>query len=438
MTEISRGDETGSAMQNVLGIILGGGVGAGLFPLTRHRSIPAVPVAGKYRLIDVPVSNCLNSGITRIYILTQYQSASLHRHIANTYKIDPFHGGFVESLAAQQTNEASDWYRGTADALRHNLRYIEQEDFSELIVLSADQLYRMDFEPLIKCHRAAGAAITLACTPVGGAQAQRMGNVLTEKAILPNSGATIARFAEKPGQGDLANLRCPGLPAESPHLVSMGIYVISRKALFSLLADQPWSVDLVNEILPGVVAAGGANAYRFDGFWDDLGTVASYHSVQISLASSTPPFDFHSPEGVIFTRMRNLPAFRILSCSVSQSLISDGCVVGEGSVLDRTVLGVRSLVGPRTVIRNSVILGANYTESDEERKENLRAGIPTIGIGADCHIENAILDKNCRIPDGTRITNKAGHRTYDGPFYYIRDGLVVIPANGIAPPGTDI
>lgn len=425
-------------MQNVLGIILGGGVGAGLFPLTRHRSIPAVPVAGKYRLIDIPVSNCLNSGITRIYILTQYQSASLHRHIANTYKSDPFHGGFVESLAAQQTNEASDWYKGTADALRHNLRYIEQEDFSELIVLSADQLYRMDFEPLIKSHRAAGAAITLACTAVDGSQAQRMGNLVTEKYILPGSAAPIARFAEKPGPAELPNLHCPGLPKDKPHLVSMGIYVISRKALFSLLADQPWSVDLVNEILPGVVAAGGANAYRFDGFWDDLGTVASYHQVQIALASQNPPFDFYSPDGVIFTRMRNLPAFRVSSSSVTSSLISDGCIVGEDTVLDRVVLGVRSLVGPKTVLRNTVILGANYSESETEKKENLRAGIPAIGIGANCHIENAILDKNCRIPDGSRITNKAGHKNYDGPFYYIRDGLVIIPANGIAPPGTDI
>ena len=425
-------------MNQVLAVILGGGTGAGLFPLTQHRSVPAVPLAGKYRLIDVPVSNCLNSGICRIFILTQYQSASLHRHVANTYKTDPFKGGFIECLAAQQTNEASDWYKGTADALRQNLPYMECEDFSDLIVLSGDQLYRMDFGPLLRAHRAAGAAVTLACTPETAQQATRMGNIITDFPVVAGGSGTIRRFVEKPNEATLAELTSPGLPKEKPHLVSMGIYVISRKALFSLLGDQPWTTDLVNEILPGVVAAGRACAYRFDGFWDDLGTIASYHDVQISLASEKPPFDFHSPDGVIFTRMRNLPAFRLMTASVSQSLISDGCVLGKDVVLDRALLGVRSFVGNQTTIRNTVMLGANFEETSGEKEANAKAGLPPLGIGDNCVIENAILDKNCRIPSGTRILNKAGLHHHDGPFYYIRDGFVIIPANATVPPGTEI
>ncbi len=423
-------------MNQVLAVILGGGTGAGLFPLTRRRSIPSVPLAGKYRLIDIPISNCINSGIWRIFILTQYQSASLHRHIANTYKTDPFHGGFIEALAAQQTNEASDWYKGTADALRNNLRYIEREAFTDIIVLSADQLYRMDFGPLIRAHRAAGAAITLACTPEDDSHATRMGNIITNHPILPGGSAPIRRFVEKPDAATLATLGNPGLSQEKPHLVSMGIYVFTRKALFSLLGDQPWTTDLVNEILPGVVAAGRACAFRFDGFWDDLGTIASYHDVQLSLASDNPPFNFHSPDGVIFTRMRNLPAFRMLSASVNQSMISDGCVIGNNVILDRVLLGVRAVVGDNTTIRNTVFLGANYEESANNKAAN-PSHLP-LGIGDDCLIENAILDKNCRIGAGTKILNKAKVQHHDGPCYFIREGFVIIPANTAVPPGTEI
>jgi glucose-1-phosphate adenylyltransferase len=426
-------------MQDVLSLVLGGGRGARLYPLTRRRSEPAVPLAGKYRLIDVPVSNCLNSEINRVFVLTQFLSVSLHRHLAATYKMGPFTNGFVEVLAAQQTNEATVWYRGTADALRQNLRYIESEAHTDVLVLSGDQLYRMDFRRLVDAHRAAAAEVTVAVVPVTCERATALGVVR-----LDDSGRVV-RLVEKPCGEALDALReappwldARGISRDRPLLANMGIYLFRRQTLCELLAAREEAVDLVREVLARALATHRIHGFLFDGYWEDLGTVASYHAANLALAGDDPPFDFHSPEGVIYTRMRDLPAARIGAASVSQSLLADGCLVEAGARLERSVLGVRSRVRRDALLRDTIVLGADEYETPRQMEDNRRKGLPDIGIGEGSVLERAIVDKDCRIGRGVRIVNRRGVRQEDHDLYVIRDGIVVIPNATVIPDGMEI
>src|SRR6516164_7059136 len=354
-------------MQDVLSLILGGGRGSRLFPLTMLRSKPAVPIAGKYRLIDIPISNCINSGLNRVFVLTQFLSVSLHRHIANTYKFDPFSRGFVEVLAAQQTNEAADWYQGTADAVRQQLRYIVEDPGSEVLILSGDQLYRMDFRQMMKTHRESGADATIAVLPVPREQVSGLG------LVRPDDTGRVVGFVEKPqSEEQVAAARVPEEWIEGrgvrcngrPYLASMGIYAFNRKALLDLLGARPLATDFGKEIFPRSLQTHRVQAHLFDGYWEDLGTVKAYHEANLALAGDDPPFDFNSPEGVIYTRMRFLPASRISGASLDHCLVSDGCVVSPGARLERCILGVRSHLCRDVVLRDTVMIGADRFETE--------------------------------------------------------------------------
>lgn len=428
-------------MAEVLSLILGGGRGTRLYPLTALRSKPAVPVAGKYRLIDIPISNCINSGLNRVYVLTQFLSVSLHRHISNTYKFDPFGHGFVEVLAAQQTNEAADWYQGTADAVRQQIRYVQEDPCQEVLILSGDQLYRMDFRQLLKTHHDAKADCTIAVLPVPKSQVSGFGIVR-----LDDSGRVIG-FVEKPKtDAELEPVRTSdewirsrGIVSDGRnYLASMGIYVFRREALLELLYAKPLATDFGREIFPRSIKSHRVYAYLFDGYWEDLGTVKSFHESNLALAGDNPPFDFHSPEGVIYTRMRFLPASRVCGAQLRQALISDGCIIEQGARIERSVVGVRSRLGRNVTVRDTVIIGADRYETDAERAANQAKGIPNLLVGDNCVIERAILDKECRIGNNVRIVNKSGLEEAEGDNYVIRDGIVCIPRGKILPDGTVI
>lgn len=427
--------------REVLGLILGGGRGTRLYPLTMLRSKPAVPLAGKYRLIDIPISNCINSGCNRIYVLTQFLSVSLHRHIANTYKFDPFSRGFVEVLAAQQTNEASDWYQGTADAVRQNVRYIHEDPCRDVLVLSGDQIYRMDFRELLKAHRDSDADVTIAVLPVPKEQTAGFGLVK-----LDDTGKVVD-FLEKPMQEELLapfhtdeawiakrGIKAPG----RPYLASMGIYLFKREALFHLLNASPIATDFGKEIFPRSIQSSKVQAYLFDGYWEDVGTIKSYHEASLALASDDPPFEFHSPEGVIYTRMRYLPASRINAARLDQCIIADGCTIGAGTTITRCVLGIRTQVGRNATLRNTVIIGADRYATTEERNESSRRGTPCYGIGDGTVIDNAIVDKDACIGTHCRIVNQESVQEGDGKNYVIREGVVVIPKGAVVMDGTVI
>jgi glucose-1-phosphate adenylyltransferase len=428
-------------MHDVLSLILGGGRGTRLYPLTKLRSKPAVPVAGKYRLIDIPISNCINSGLNRIYVLTQFLSVSLHRHIANTYKFDPFSQAFVEVLAAQQTNEAADWYQGTADAVRQQMRYVLEDPCKEVIILSGDQLYRMDFRQLLKTHRDTKADATLAVLPVPRSQVEGFGIVRVDE------NARVAGFVEKPKTDEQLEpvrmsdewLAKQGIQSHGrPYLASMGIYVFNRQALLDLLTAKPLATDFGKDVFPRSLDTHNVQTHIFDGYWEDLGTVKAYHEASLALASDDPPFNFHSPEGVIYTRMRFLPASRISVASVKQCLISDGCIVQEGTSLERCVIGVRSRIGRNVVLRDSVLIGADRFETDLERVANRQRGLPDLGIGDGTLIERAIIDKDCRIGRNVRITNHRGLVDDEGANWVIREGIITIPRGSVVPDGTVI
>jgi glucose-1-phosphate adenylyltransferase len=428
-------------MQSVLSLILGGGRGSRLYPLTMLRSKPAVPVAAKYRLIDIPISNCINSGLNRIYVLTQFLSVSLHRHIANTYKFDPFSRGFVEVLAAQQTNEAADWYQGTADAVRQQIRYVQEDGCQQVLILSGDQLYRMDFAQLVKMHCDNRADVTIAVLPVSQDQASGLGLLRVDE-----NGRVIG-FVEKPKTADqLAPLRTPpewfarrGIQSQGREfLASMGIYLFNRDTLFELLNARPLATDFGKEIFPRSIRTHRVQAHLFDGYWEDLGTIKAYHEASLALASDRPPFDFSSPEGVIYTRMRFLPASRVSSADITQCLISDGCVIETGTQINRCVVGVRSRIGRNVTLNDTVIIGADRFETDVERAANRARGIPDFIVGDGSTIERAILDKDCRIGRNVQIVNHRNVQDDETELYVVREGIVVIPKGTVVPDGTVI
>jgi glucose-1-phosphate adenylyltransferase len=427
--------------QQVLSLILGGGRGSRLFPLTMLRSKPAVPIAGKYRLIDIPISNCINSGCNRIYVLTQFLSVSLHRHIANTYKFDPFSRGFVEVLAAQQTNEAADWYQGTADAVRQNIRYVHEDKCQDVLILSGDQLYRMDFAQLLRSHRDTKADVTIAVLPVSADNASGFGICR-----LDDQGR-VAGFVEKPQTAaqlaplrtDEEWIRARGIePQGRQFLASMGIYLFKREALFHLLNAPPLATDFGKEIFPRSIHTHHVQAHLFDGYWEDVGTVKSYHEANLALTSEHPPFDFHRRGGVIYTRMRYLPASRINAARLDHCLVSDGCVISSGTTITRCVIGIRTQIGRDVKLSNSVLIGADRYDNQEEREDNRRRGLPNLGIGDGSVIDNAILDKDCRIGSNCRITNQERIQNGEGKNFVIRDGVVVIPKGAVVLDGTVI
>jgi glucose-1-phosphate adenylyltransferase len=428
-------------MHDVLSLILGGGRGTRLYPLTMLRSKPAVPIAGKYRLIDIPISNCINSGLNRIYVLTQFLSVSLHRHIGNTYKFDPFSRGFVEVLAAQQTNEAADWYQGTADAVRQQIRYVHEDGCRDVLILSGDQIYRMDFHKLITSHRDSKADITIAVLPVSSEQAANFGLVRLD------DGGRVNGFVEKPKTPDeQAPWRTPAewlerreiKSAGRPFLASMGIYLFTRDSLFRTLNEPPLATDFGKEIFPRSISKYHVQAHLFDGFWEDVGTVKAYHEASLELTRKDPPFDFHSNEGVIYTRMRYLPASRVHNASLDQCLLGDGCLVQDGAKIQRCILGIRTRIGPNVSLRDTVIIGADYFETPADVADNQRRGIPNLGVGAGTVIENAILDKDARVGANVRIANQDKIQNAEGKNYVIREGIVVIPKGAIVLDGTVI
>ena len=428
-------------MRNVLAIVLGGGRGTRLYPLTKYRSKPAVPLAGKYRLIDIPLSNCINSGVNRMYVLTQFNSVSLHRHIRRTYVFDSFSEGFVEILAAQQTNEASDWYQGTADAVRQNIRYVHEDPCREVLILSGDQLYRMDYRHLIKTHRDAGADVTIAVLPVTADQTAGFGIVKLDDAGRVNNFIEKPKQAEQlePFRTDPAWIESRGIAANHrTYLASMGIYLFSRDALFHLLNSKPLAADFGKEIFPRSIHTHKVQAYLFDGYWEDVGTVKSYHEANLALCSENPPFDFHHESGVIYTRMRYLPAARIDSAKLAHAIVSDGCVIGAGSTISHSILGVRTQIGKNVTLKDSVIIGADRYESPDEKVENERRGLPSLGVGAGSTIVNAILDKDARIGAGVQIINKEKVTNGEGKNFVICDGIVVIPKSSVVLDGTII
>jgi len=428
-------------MADVLSLILGGGRGTRLYPLTKLRSKPAVPVAGKYRLIDIPISNCLNSGFNRIYVLTQFLSVSLHRHISHTYKFDPFNQGFVEALAAQQTNEAADWYQGTADAVRQQIRYVQEDSCSDVLILSGDQLYRMDFRHLLKTHEQSRADVTIAVLPVSREHASGLGILRVDDTGL------VAGFVEKP-QTDAEQERMRtssewldrrGVQSKGRnYLASMGIYLFKRKVLFDLLNAPPLATDFGKEIFPRSIRTHRVVPHLFDGYWEDLGTVRAFHEANLALASDEPPFDFHSHEGVIYTRMRFLPASRVSASRMDQCLISDGCVIQGGARLERCVIGIRSRISRNAVLRDTYIIGADRFETEAERAGNRARGTPDFTVGANTVIEQAIIDKDCRIGANVRLVNQRGLTNAEGDNYVIRDGIVVIPRGTTVPDETVI
>ncbi len=415
------------SMHDVVSVILGGGAGTRLYPLTKVRSKPAVPLAGHYRLIDIPISNCIHSGIDRIYVLTQYNSESLHRHISRTYVFDNFSRGSVRILAAEQTPSSTSWYQGTADALRKQLFQLQSSKSRETLILSGDHLYRMDYSDFVAAHRDNDADITIGVHPVLPEEASDFG------ILQADADSHIIRFVEKPPLANLAGLE--SLSGDRPYTASMGIYVFRSQLLFEMLRDQTGS-DFGKHLIPAAIEQGlKVRAYRFDGYWEDIGTIAAFYNVNLALTSSNPPFDFFDAEWPIYTRPRFLPGSRIMDSDMQQVFIAPGCMV-EQSTIRSSVVGLRSVLRPGSHLHRVVMMGSDYFETDAEKADNRRLGIPDIGAGEGSVIEGAILDKNVRIGRNVVIRNHAGEADSETKSYVIRDGIVVIPKDTVIPDGT--
>jgi glucose-1-phosphate adenylyltransferase len=425
-------------MRNVLTLVLGGGRGARLYPLTKFRSKPAVPVAGKYRLIDIPLSNCINSGLNRIYVLTQFNSVSLHRHIRRTYQFDQFSGGFVELLAAQQTLDSSDWYQGTADAVRQNLRYLQQPGIDYVLILSGDQLYRMNFKDMFRTHEEADADVTIAALPVASDQASSSG------IMRLNDTGRVVGFLEKPKtkqeldlvRTDPAWIDARGIPSNGRDcLASMGIYFFNRDTLVDLLEKTAYW-DFGKEIFPTSIRTHHVQVHLFDGYWEDIGTIRSFYEANLHLAGPDAPFRLGSEDQPIYSRARFLPPTKIEGATIRRSMISDGCMIEEGAVIENSMIGLRCRIGRNVTIRNSVLIGADWFQDEAEIEAEMAADNPPLGIGDDTYIEGAIVDKNCRIGRNVRIANDA--QVWDSsetPEAMIRDGVVVVTRGAMLPHG---
>jgi len=420
-------------IDRTLAIIMGGGAGSRLYPLTKERAKPAVPLGGKYRLVDIPISNCLNSQIRGIYVLTQFNSTSLHRHINASYKFDNFSTSFVEILAAQQTPDGAQWYQGTADAVRQNLRYFLERPYDYFIILSGDQLYRMDYRQVLRQHVENDADLTIATIPVSREAATGFGIMETD------ANRRIVRFVEKPKEAEqLDSLRIPadllkeiGHPAEADlYQASMGIYIFKRHVLEECLDND--FVDFGKNIIPAAIGRYKVLSYIFQGYWEDIGTIRAFFEASLNLTEPNPPYSFYEPGAPIYTHPRFLPASVIRSAKIDRAIIADGCLI-DSSTLERCLIGLRSVIQPGSTLKNVVMMGSDFYESEMQVNPE---GVPAIGIGKDCHIENAIIDKNARIGDRVVISPHGKSPDLQGEGFYVRDGLVVIEKNSVIPAGT--
>ncbi len=421
-------------MRQVLGIILGGGSGSRLYPLTKHRSKPAVPLAAKYRLIDVPISNCINSDISRIYVLTQFLSQSLHRHIHRTYQFDAFAGGWVQIMAAEQTSveeaTAADWYQGTADAVRKHLSRFGLGRLTEALILSGDHLYRMDYRKFVAAHRESNAHVTVAVQPVTRQTAPALGILKMDQT------GRIIEFAEKP-QGQALDKMASGDDPEKPFLASMGIYVFDPDALEELLETHKQD-DFGKNIVPAAIESHRVQAYTFDGYWEDIGTVRAFYEANLSLALPDPPFDLYDHEHPIYTRPRFLPGTRTDDCHLERVMLADGCLL-QDAIITHSVVGLRSIVKPGVRISRSVVMGADFYEDEARRAANRERGRPNVGTGSNSTIEGAIIDKNARIGKNVVIRpHPEITGMVDEGNYVVRDGLVIVPKNAVIPDRTVI
>jgi glucose-1-phosphate adenylyltransferase len=430
-------------LNTVKAIILGGGRGSRLFPLTLTRAKPAVSFAGKYRLIDIPISNCINSGIKRVFVLTQFLSASMHRHIMQTYQFDTFTDGFVDILAAEQTPQGEDWFQGTADAVRATLNHTTYYKADQVLILSGDHLYRMDYSDLIQHHRDSKAEITIGVYPVTREEAPRMGLLGVDDAGM------VEEFVEKPQDpAVLERFRAPralfearGIDAgKETYLASMGIYVFDPEVLLDVLSDRA-KTDFGKDVIPAAVGQLRISAYPFAGFWQDIGTIRSFFDANIAMAQAEAPFDLYKPLWPIYTRSRSLPPSRIIRSDIRDSLIVEGSDISGASITD-SIIGVRSMIRENTRLKDVVMNGADFYEGEqilfggEEREGD---DVPPLGIGSNCVIERAIIDKNARIGDGvTILAQPEGTPDYKGDSYWIRDGITIILKGAVIPPGTKI
>ena len=422
--------------KSVIAIVLGGGAGSRLYPLTASRSKPAVPIAGKYRLVDIPISNCINSAINRILVLTQFNSASLNKHIKNTYQFSVFSKGFVDIVAAEQTPDNSGWFQGTADAVRQSLRHIIAYDFDYVLILSGDQLYQMDFEEMIDSHKACGADISIATIPVGDREAPEFGILKT------NAENQITSFIEKPAKDILPEwvsdtgdqMKAQG----RNYLASMGIYIFNRKLLFSLLEEEKKeATDFGKEIIPTSIEKYKVISYQYDGYWTDIGNIYSFFEANLALTDELPPFNLFDNQKIVYSRTRMLPPAKISGTTLERTIVAEGSII-SASRIENSVVGVRSRIGHGTTVISCYIMGNDYYETLAEIENNNEKGIPKIGIGDRCYFRNVIVDKNCRIGNDVRINGGTHLAATEHSLYAVKDGIVVIKKGSILPDGFSI
>lgn len=419
--------------KQTVSIILGGGAGSRLYPLTASRSKPAVPIAGKYRLVDIPISNCINSNLNRIFVLTQFNSASLNQHIKNTYHFSAFSSGFVDILAAEQTPDNPGWFQGTADAVRQSLRHLAKMDFEYVLILSGDQLYQMDFSKMIEAHKNSGAALTIATIPVGDREAPEFG------ILKSNADNVITSFIEKPKKEVLSEwVSDTGEAMKGQgrnYLASMGIYVFNKDILYQFLNDDhPHATDFGKEIIPNSIANYQVLSYQYDGYWTDIGNIYSFFEANISLTQDVPLFNLFDSTQTVYTRSRMLPPAKISGTIINKAIIAEGSII-HAKEISNAVIGIRSRVGVGSVIKNSYIMGCDYYETIDQIHLKNTKGQPVLGIGERCVIEDAIVDKNCSIGNDVQIKGGAHHEKLDHPLYTIKDGIVVIKKGAVIPNG---
>jgi glucose-1-phosphate adenylyltransferase len=428
-----------SQYENVVSVILGGGAGTRLFPLTKERAKPAVPLGGKYRLIDVPVSNCINSGITQIFVLTQYNSASLNRHISRTYRFSSFSTGFVEVLAAEQRLDSPEWFQGTADAVRQTIPHIRDWRVNTVLILSGDHLYRMDYRKFLQRHVETNADVTVSVIPCRPDEAEGFGLLKTDDQ------GKIIEFKEKPKGDALESMRVDttqfGLTAEEsekrPFLASMGIYIFKYERLIEFLKEDESRVDFGKEIIPAAIEKFNVQAHFFKDYWEDIGTIRAFYEANLDLASPLPKFNFFNTDSPIYTRSRYLPPSKVHNCDIDNSMISEGCIL-NGVHARNSIIGLRSRIDKGTRIENSIIMGSDFFESIEEIQNNVNRAVPHVGIGQNTVIRRAIIDKNTRIGNNVQLVNYNNIETADDPngCWYIREGIIIVPKTATVVDGT--
>jgi glucose-1-phosphate adenylyltransferase len=419
--------------KETVSIILGGGAGSRLHPLTASRSKPAVPIGGKYRLVDIPISNCINSNLNRIFVLTQFNSASLNQHIKNTYHFSAFSSGFVDILAAEQTPDNPGWFQGTADAVRQSLRHLAKMDFEYVLILSGDQLYQMDFSKMIEAHKKTGAALTIATIPVGEREAPEFG------ILKSNQENVITSFVEKPKKEILKDWTSDtGTEMKAQgrnYLASMGIYVFNKEILHQFLNEvHPNATDFGKEIIPDSIANYKVLSYQYDGYWTDIGNIYSFFEANIALTQDVPLFNLFDSAQKVYTRARMLPPAKVSGTIINKAILAEGCIIHAKEVTS-SVVGIRARVGKDTVIKHTYIMGCDYYENIDQIEQKNKKGIPILGIGERCIIEDAIIDKNCSIGNDVTIRGGAHLEKLDHPLYTIKDGIVVVKKGAVIPNG---